>query len=77
MATARGAEFEKIKALDLGADDYLTKPFSMMELVARSIAILRRTQNNKETKGEVMCGPIVINDVKHTALVEDNKLDLS
>ena len=51
MATARGAEFEKIKALDLGADDYLTKPFSMMEMVARIKAILRRTQNNKETKG--------------------------
>ena len=73
MATARGAEFEKIKALDLGADDYLTKPFSMMEMVARIKAILRRTQNNKETKGEVKFGPIV----KHTALVEDNKLDLS
>ena len=77
MATARGAEFEKIKALDLGADDYLTKPFSMMEMVARIKAILRRTQNNKETKGEVKFGPIVINEVKHTALVEDNKLDLS
>ena len=42
MATARGAEYEKIKALDLGADDYMTKPFSVMEMVARIKAILRR-----------------------------------
>ena len=45
MATARGAEYEKIKALDLGADDYLTKPFSMMELVARIKAILRNLKS--------------------------------
>ncbi len=43
MATARGAEYEKIAALDEGADDYLTKPFSMMEMVARVKAVLRRT----------------------------------
>ena len=42
MATARGAEIEKIQALDLGADDYLAKPFSMMEMVARVKAVLRR-----------------------------------
>lgn len=77
MATARGAEFEKIKALDLGADDYLTKPFSMMEMVARIKAILRRVNNHTQEKSEVKFGPIVINEIKHTALVDNQKLDLS
>ena len=42
MATAKGAEFDKIVSLDLGADDYLVKPFGMMEMVARVKAVLRR-----------------------------------
>ena len=43
MVTAKGAEFDKVKALDLGADDYVTKPFGMMELVSRIKAVLRRS----------------------------------
>ena len=43
MATARGAEYDKVRALDLGADDYVTKPYAMMELVSRVKAVLRRT----------------------------------
>lgn len=43
MATAKGAEYDKIASLDLGADDYLVKPFGMMEMVARVRAVLRRT----------------------------------
>ena len=42
MATARGSEFDKIQSLDLGADDYLVKPFGMMEMVSRVKAVLRR-----------------------------------
>ena len=42
MATARGSEFEKIQSLDLGADDYLVKPFGIMEMVSRVKAVLRR-----------------------------------
>ena len=72
MATARGAEYEKIKALDLGADDYMTKPFSVMEMVARIKAILRRSN-----EGEVKFGKIVINEVKHSVTADDKKLDLS
>lgn len=44
MATARGAEYDKIQSLDLGADDYLVKPFGMMEMVSRVKAVLRRCQ---------------------------------
>lgn len=42
MVTAKGAEFDKVRSLDLGADDYITKPFGMMELVSRVRAVLRR-----------------------------------
>ena len=56
LATARGAEYEKIKALDLGADDYMTKPFSVMEMVARIKAILRRSNEGSDAKGEVKFG---------------------
>jgi two-component system alkaline phosphatase synthesis response regulator PhoP len=45
MLTAKGAEYDKVMALDLGADDYVTKPFGMMELVSRIKAVLRRTVN--------------------------------
>lgn len=77
MATARGAEYEKIKALDLGADDYMTKPFSVMEMVARIKAILRRSSDGSDEKGEVKFGKIVINEVKHSVTADDKKLDLS
>ena len=77
MATARGAEYEKIKALDLGADDYMTKPFSVMEMVARIKAILRRSNEGSDAKGEVKIGKIVINEVKHSVTADDKKLDLS
>lgn len=77
MATARGAEYEKIKALDLGADDYMTKPFSVMEMVARIKAILRRSNEGSDAKGEVKFGKIEINEVKHSVTADDKKLDLS
>ena len=48
MATARGAEYDKIQSLDLGADDYLVKPFGMMELVSRVKAVLRRCRPRQE-----------------------------
>ena len=44
MATAKGTEYDKVKGLDLGADDYLVKPFGMMEMISRIKAVLRRSQ---------------------------------
>ena len=49
MATAKGTEFDKIQSLDLGADDYLVKPFGIMEMVSRVKAVLRRCQRTQET----------------------------
>ena len=46
MVTAKGAEYDKVKGLDLGADDYVAKPFGMMELVSRIKAVLRRTSKS-------------------------------
>lgn len=48
MLTAKGSEYDKVIGLDTGADDYITKPFGMMELVSRIKAVLRRTTKNKE-----------------------------
>ena len=47
MVTAKGAEFDKVKGLDLGADDYITKPFGMMEFISRVKAVLRRKEYGK------------------------------
>ncbi len=75
MATARGAEFERIRALNLGADDYLVKPFSMLEMAARIKAILRRT-NPKESES-VSLGPVSLDSARHEATVNGCALDLS
>ena len=50
MATAKGSEYDKIQSLDLGADDYLVKPFGVMEMVSRVKAVLRRYKPAKESK---------------------------
>ena len=53
MVTAKGAEFDKVKGLDLGADDYITKPFSMEELTFRIEAILRRVRGKKNKESNI------------------------
>ncbi len=54
MLTAKGAEYDKVKGLDAGADDYVTKPFGMMELVSRIKAVLRRAGKNKNSDPDVI-----------------------
>lgn len=75
MATAKGAEYERIGALDAGADDYLTKPFSMMEMVARVKAVLRRTQSDRE---EVLSmGNVVLSQTRHEVRVDGSPVELT
>lgn len=76
MLTARGEEADRIRGLELGADDYLTKPFSPKELVARVAALLRRVQRPAATVKVLTYGPLTIDLDKHvvTYLAEDIKL---
>ena len=77
MVSAKKEDIDKIRGLGLGANDYMTKPFSVMEMVARIKAILRRSNEGSDAKGEVKFGKIVINEVKHSVTADDKKLDLS
>jgi DNA-binding response OmpR family regulator len=65
MLTARGDESDRIVGLEIGADDYLSKPFSPNELVARARALLRRTQRAAATRPAVAYGPIVVDPQTH------------
>lgn len=65
MATAKGTEFDKIQSLDLGADDYLVKPFGMMEMVSRVKAVLRRCRKAPECRC-LSVEDLVLNPQEHT-----------
>lgn len=76
MATAKGTEMDKILGLDIGADDYLVKPFGVMEMVSRIKAVLRRYQPiDKEDILNV--GTITLNDKEHLVTVNKEKIDLT
>ena len=76
MATAKGTEMDKIQGLDKGADDYLVKPFGVMEMVSRIKAVLRRCEN-KIQQDLLVCGDIVLNDKEHTVTVNSQKVNLT
>ena len=61
MLSARGQEKDKVRALDLGADDYITKPFGIEELLARVRSTLRRSQHDPSTAGPLVIGDLAIN----------------
>jgi two-component system alkaline phosphatase synthesis response regulator PhoP len=76
MATAKGTEMDKISGLNSGADDYLVKPFGVMEMVARVKAVLRRTQ--KAAADEVVvAGMITLNEKEHKVTVDSEKIILT
>ena len=66
MVTARAEESERIAGLDLGADDYIAKPFSPGELVARVRALLRRAGQPPAPRGEIVYGPLTVDTTQHT-----------
>ena len=76
MATAKGSEFDKVTGLDLGADDYLCKPFGMMEMVSRVKAVLRRTKP-KEKLEILKQGDITLDLARHTVSVNDRAVSLT
>ncbi|WP_028974223.1 response regulator transcription factor [Spirochaeta cellobiosiphila] len=79
MLTAKAEEIDRVLGLELGADDYLTKPFSIRELIARIKALLRRShiQQPPLTENELVLGELVINEGKRRATLKGNILDLT
>lgn len=76
MATAKGTEYDKVIGLDLGADDYLAKPFGMMEMISRIKAVLRRTKP-KETAKLLRVGNLELNFETYTVLVNKEHVQLT
>lgn len=77
METARGTEFDKVKGLDSGADDYLAKPFGMIEMVSRIKAVLRRSAPKAEKVPVLKAGEIEINPHEHQVFVHGKAVDLT
>lgn len=77
MLTAKGSEYDKVTGLDMGADDYISKPFGITELTARVRAVLRRSDRLKENKKEYTVGSIYINPEKHIIEVNGEEINLS
>lgn len=76
MATAKGTEMDKIQGLDAGADDYLVKPFGVMEMVSRIKAVLRRCESASKDD-TLSCGDITFNEKTHLVTVNGEKVSLT
>lgn len=76
IVTAKSSEYDKINGLESGADDYIAKPFSMMEMVARVKALLRRTESKAEEK-EYIIGNLYVSPSKHIVKVDDEEVILT
>jgi two-component system response regulator RegX3 len=78
MLTAKDAELDKILGLEMGADDYVTKPFNMRELIARVRAVLRRAAAEREepASGRLEAGGIVIDEGRHEVMVDGKAVEM-
>ena len=76
MATAKGTEYDKIQSLDLGADDYLVKPFGIMEMVSRVKAVLRRYKRSQDA-ALLKLGGLVLNPEEHTVTIDGERVTLT
>lgn len=76
MVTAKTTEIDAVKGLDMGADDYITKPFGVMELVSRVKAVLRRTQK-AEHQQILIYKNIVIDEAQHKVFVDNEEIELT
>lgn len=76
LVTAKTTEIDKVKGLDIGADDYMTKPFGVMELISRVKALLRRTTNAQE-ESQISYGNILVDNDKHAVYVDGNLCELT
>lgn len=76
MATAKGTEYDKVTGLDMGADDYLAKPFGMMEMVSRVKAVLRRT-SPKEKNAILRVGELTLDTAAHLVQADGERVELT
>lgn len=77
LVTAKTTEIDKVKGLDIGADDYLTKPFGVMELISRIKALLRRSERTEEKEKIISFGCISLNREKHRVTVNEKPCELT
>ncbi len=77
MVTAKGTEYDKVTGLDLGADDYVSKPFGMMELVSRIKAVLRRAGKASGSEGILKCGTVALDIKSHIVTVDGEAVELT
>lgn len=77
MATAKGTEYDKIQSLDLGADDYLVKPFGMMEMVSRVRAVLRRCSAVSRQDASISASTVVLDPLRRSVTVSGEPVTLT
>lgn len=77
MVTAKTTEIDKVKGLDMGADDYMTKPFGVMELISRVKALLRRSMGTLENEKFLSLGNVFLDHEKHAVYVNDEPCELT
>ena len=78
MATAKGTEYDKVMGLELGADDYLVKPFGMMEMISRIRAVLRRTEAGYKDKGKILqMGALELNPETYAVSADGERVQLT
>ena len=76
MATAKGTEFDKVQSLDMGADDYITKPFGMMEMISRVKAVLRRARP-KQPDTVLKLKGLELDEMRHIVTVDGQRIELT
>lgn len=77
ILSAKSDRLDKIKGLDNGADDYITKPFDILELISRIKAVIRRSSSNTLPDSEIKCGDIAINTSSHTVFAGNDEVTLT
>ena len=78
MMTAKSSEYDKVLGLEAGADDYITKPFGVMELISRVKAVIRRSDRSKGSAGEVLkIGELVLDEQKHEVYARGQEVSLT
>lgn len=77
MVTAKGEEIDKVVGFEVGADDYLVKPFSTRELILRIKAVLRRVSQDNTSSKVIAAGPVTIDCIRHTVAVEGEEASLT